>query len=70
MVMKTAILLFGFAAGQVRKRFDGASAKPVGTGEQPTGGYSNYFVGKTEKDGHTGIPHYEKLLQLALRLVF
>ena len=29
--------------------------------EQPTGGHSNYFVGKTEKEWFTGIPHYERL---------
>jgi Beta-propeller repeat len=28
---------------------------------QPTGGISSYFIGRTEKDWHTGIPHYERV---------
>jgi len=59
--MAPAKIAFGAKMRQVRMRFEGASAKPAGVGEQPTGGYSNYFVGKTEKDWHTGIPHFEKL---------
>ena len=45
----------------MRMHFEWAFAKPAGSGDQPTGGYSNYFVGKTEMDWHTGIPHYKKL---------
>ena len=59
--MAPAKIAFGEKMRQVRMRFEGASAKPAGAGEQPTGGYSNYFVGKTEKEWHTGIPHFEKL---------
>jgi len=59
--MAPAKIAFGAKMRQVRMRFEGASAKPAGVGEEPTGGYSNYFVGKTEKDWHTGIPHFEKL---------
>ena len=59
--MAPAKIAFGEKMRQVRMRFEGASAKPAGAGEQPTGGYSNYFVGKSEKEWHTGIPHYDKL---------
>jgi uncharacterized protein (TIGR03437 family) len=46
---------------QVRMSFVGAAAKPSSRLEQATGGYSNYFVGKTEKEWFTGVPHYERL---------
>ncbi len=46
---------------QVRMSFVGASTKPSTHPEQPTGGHSNYFVGKTEKEWYTAIPHYERL---------
>jgi len=28
---------------------------------EPTGGISSYFIGRTEKDWHTGIPHYTRV---------
>ncbi len=32
-----------------------------GKGIDPTGGYSNYFLGKTEKSWFTGVPHYNSV---------
>src|SRR5207302_875808 len=29
--------------------------------EEPTGGISSYFIGRTEKDWHAGIPHYGRV---------
>jgi uncharacterized protein (TIGR03437 family) len=29
--------------------------------EEPTGGISSYFIGRNEKDWHTGIPHYGRI---------
>jgi uncharacterized protein (TIGR03437 family) len=46
---------------QVRMEFAGGALTPAGTGEEPAAGYSNYFVGKTEKEWFTGVPHYAKL---------
>jgi hypothetical protein len=30
-------------------------------GLEPLGSYSNYFLGRTEKEWFTGIPHYGKV---------
>src|SRR5579863_2954040 len=39
-----------------------AGAKPVkGEGLDRTGGYSNYFTGRDEKNWTTGIPHFAKV---------
>src|SRR5258708_10666467 len=59
--MTPAKIEFGAKMRQVTMQFEGAAGKSVGSGEQATGGHSNYFAGKTEKEWHTGIPHFEKL---------
>lgn len=46
---------------QVTMTFSGAVRESSATGEDATGGYSNYFTGKTEKDWHTGVPHYARV---------
>jgi len=46
---------------QVTMTFVGALPENAAAGEQATGGYSNYFTGKTEKDWHTGVPHYGRV---------
>jgi len=46
---------------QVRMEFDGAAARPIGAGDEATGGYSNYFVGKSEKEWFTGVSHFGRL---------
>src|SRR6187402_1143907 len=46
---------------QVTMTFAGALPESAAAGEQATGGYSNYFTGKTEKDWHTGVPHYGRV---------
>ena len=46
--MPPAKFAFGAKMRQVRMQFEGVPVNLVGTGEQFTGGYSNYFVGKTE----------------------
>ncbi len=51
-------VVFALGNDNAHMRFVGASPKPKTTGFHPTGGYSNYFLGKTEKSWFTGIPHY------------
>ncbi len=51
-------VVFALGNDNAHMRFIGASSKPKGTGVDPTGGYSNYFLGKTEKSWFTGIPRY------------
>ncbi len=51
-------VVFALGNDNAHMKFVGASPKPKGTGVDPTGGYSNYFLGKTEKSWFTGIPHY------------
>ena len=46
---------------QVRMEFAGAAQRSAGHGEEATGGYSNYFVGKTDKEWFTGVPHFGRL---------
>ena len=46
---------------QVRMEFAGAALASAGAGEGATGGYSNYFVGKAEKEWFTGVSHYGRL---------
>ena len=45
----------------VHMRLVGANAESVAEKLEPTGGYSNYFIGRDEKTWFTGIPHYAKL---------
>jgi uncharacterized protein (TIGR03437 family) len=46
---------------RVHMRLVGAAGKARAEGLEPTGGYSNYFVGRTQKDWFTGIPHYARV---------
>ncbi|HEY3744165.1 MAG TPA: SBBP repeat-containing protein, partial [Bryobacteraceae bacterium] len=62
--IKSTAIAFGTASASGKKphilQFIGAkSAK--GEGVDPTGGYSNYFIGRDEKNWHSGIPHYSKV---------
>jgi uncharacterized protein (TIGR03437 family) len=41
-------------------RFVGAQPTK-GEGLDPTGGYSNYFTGRDEKNWHSGIPHFSRV---------
>jgi hypothetical protein len=59
--MPPAKIEFGAKMRRVRMEFAGAALTPAGTGEEATGGYSNYFVGKSEKDWFTGVSHYGRL---------
>lgn len=59
--MAPAKIESGAKMRQVRMTFVGSSATAIGQGEQPTGGYSNYFTGKTEKEWVTNVPHFERL---------
>src|SRR5712692_8676161 len=45
----------------VHMRFAGSASAPEGEGLDPLGGYSNYFLGRTEKEWFTGVPHFEKV---------
>jgi uncharacterized protein (TIGR03437 family) len=45
----------------VRMDLIGANRKSAAEFGQATGGISSYFIGRTEKDWHTGIPHYERV---------
>jgi uncharacterized protein (TIGR03437 family) len=48
-----------FALGNDNAHMKFAGARVVkGMGLDPTGGYSNYFLGKTEESWFTGVPHY------------
>lgn len=59
--MAPAKIEFGAKMRQVRMEFAGAALAPAGNGEEATGGYSNYFVGKTDKEWFTGVPHFGRL---------
>lgn len=54
-------VVFALGNDNTHMKFVRASSKPKGTGIEPTGGYSNYFLGKTEKSWFTGIPHYDSV---------
>ena len=45
----------------VHMRLVGANRQIMFEGVEPLGSYSNYFIGQTEKDWFTGIPHYAKV---------
>ena len=45
----------------VRMDLIGANRKSEVDFEEPTGGISSYFIGRTVKDWHTGIPHYARM---------
>ena len=48
-----------FALGNDNAHMKFTGARPAkGAGVDPLGGYSNYFLGNTEKSWFTGIPHY------------
>jgi uncharacterized protein (TIGR03437 family) len=54
-------VVFALGNGNAHMKFVGASPKRKGRGADPTGGYSNYFLGTAEKSWFTGIPHYDSL---------
>src|SRR5712692_9234305 len=49
------------AVRDVRMQLAGASTRVRAELEEPLGGISSYFAGKTEKDWHTGIPQYGRV---------
>src|SRR5260370_2541379 len=49
------------AVRDVRMELLGANRKAEVEFDEPTGGISSYFIGKTEKDWHTGIAHYARV---------
>ncbi len=49
------------AAQNVRMKLVGVGTKGEPVLEEPTGGISSYFIGRSETDWHTGIPHYKRL---------
>jgi uncharacterized protein (TIGR03437 family) len=49
------------AVRDVRMELIGANRKVEVEFDEPTGGISSYFIGRTEKDWHTGIPHYSRV---------
>lgn len=49
------------AVRDVRMDLVGASTKAQAEFAEPTGGISSYFLGRTEKDWHTGVPHYARV---------
>jgi len=50
-------VVFALGDDNAHMKFVGAQAAK-GAGIDPVGGYSNYFLGKTETSWFTGIPHY------------
>ena len=50
-------VVFALAGDNAHMKFIGARPA-TGTGVDPLGGYSNYFLGRSEKSWFTGIPHY------------
>src|SRR5580693_6094496 len=52
-----AEVVFALGNDNAHMKFAGARAAK-GTGVDPSGGYSNYFLGKTEKSWFTGVPHF------------
>jgi uncharacterized protein (TIGR03437 family) len=49
------------AVRDVRMDLVGANKHAKAELEEPTGGISSYFIGRDEKDWHTGIPHYGRV---------
>src|SRR5258708_2341237 len=49
------------AVRDVRMELIGASGKAQAEFDEPTGGISSYFIGRTEEEWHTGIPHYARV---------
>ncbi len=49
------------AVHDVRMELVGGNRKASVDFIEPTGGISSYFIGRTEKDWHTGIPHYTRV---------
>ena len=45
----------------VRMDLIGANNRAKAELEDPTGGISSYFIGRNEKNWHTGIPHYARV---------
>jgi uncharacterized protein (TIGR03437 family) len=50
-------VVFALGGDNAHMKFLGARSVK-GNGIDPLGGYSNYFLGKTEKSWFTGVPHY------------
>src|SRR5260370_41455571 len=48
------------AVHDVRMELVGGNRKASVDLIEPTGGISSYFIGRTEKDWHTRIPHYTR----------
>jgi uncharacterized protein (TIGR03437 family) len=53
-------VVFALGNNNAHMKFVGARAA-MGTGIDPTEGYSNYFLGKTESTWFTGVPHYRSV---------
>jgi hypothetical protein len=49
------------AVRDVRMELVGANRRAQAELEEPLGGISSYFIGRNEKDWHTGIPHYARV---------
>jgi uncharacterized protein (TIGR03437 family) len=49
------------AVRDIRMDLVGANKHATVVLEEPTGGISSYFIGRSEKDWHTGIPHYGRM---------
>ena len=49
------------AVRDIRMELVGANRHAEAELEEPTGGISSYFIGRNEKDWHTGIPHYGRI---------
>jgi uncharacterized protein (TIGR03437 family) len=49
------------AVRDVRMELVGANRRAQAELEEPLGGISSYFIGRSEKDWHTGIPHYGRV---------
>src|SRR5260370_38867613 len=49
------------AVHDVRMELVGGNRKASVDFIEPTGGISSYFIGRTEKDWDTGIPHYTRV---------
>src|SRR5690242_10451957 len=49
------------AVRNVRMELLGGNRKAAAEFMQPTRGISSYFIGRTEKEWHTSIPHYARV---------
>ena len=49
------------AVRDLRMELVGGRRKASAEFAEPAGGISSYFIGRTEKDWHTGVPHYSRV---------